>query len=514
MWHHNWHGGWPHNWHGIVAAATLPPTGPATVGTFSLDLENGYEVVFAFETDIIKARSGIEQRISKLDSPKESYKGSCILFGTAPAELRATFARNAAKGLPFALGLPHEEMSFRLPSVGAVVYVHDTTKSDWMSPGQAALVKRDGVSVDVVIQSTTSNSITLDVDPGTLGLMGGVIMPRRAILLEPEQAFPRYPTEAERWEIDARATTFGFARALDTLALGPITVSAALDNVTVTARIPGTTTYFELENGGAVGAGELAEAFGVVTFRFQPGVTTLANMASALAGSAFCALTGSYNGADTIAAGDAFASTVLAGGTTSSPQGTGATLTTYLTRPVWDVDLENDGTVNDSIHAMTEIIDYGAIPYAIGTADHADWGRSMGYSGTHGPQYQWFKLFLATVKGRQKAFWLSTRRDDLPFVSKAAGTVTVDADVAAWWPAQRQHVEIKETSGTVTRAQVTAAVNNGDGTWTLTIGTTLGTSDVERVSWLELARFTSDQFVVAFTEFGHECQMVATGVQR
>jgi hypothetical protein len=195
------------------------------------------------------------------------------------------------------------------------------------------------------------------------------------------------------------------------------------------------------------------------------------------------------------------------------PIGTGAAVTTYAGRPLWDRKLENNSTITDSIHALTEIIDHGGTPYALGWADMADWGRAIAITGKGLDDWQWLKLFIATVKGRQKSFFLSTYRNDLPFVSKASGTVTVTGNVGVWWPLQRRHVEVRETSGTVTRAEVTAAVDNGDGTWTLTIGTTIATSSVTMVSWIEVCRFTSDEFAVAFDKNGFALKTVATVVQ-
>lgn len=487
----------------------FPGFGPPGAATFALDLEDGYSVTWRWPSSVIKTRSGKEQRASRNDRAKESYEGRAYLFGQRAVDTRAVLARSAAQGSAFLLGLPHEALSMRLPSSGTTVYVHSTANSDWMNPGQRAVcVWRDPddpetiETCDVTIQSTTADTIITDVAPGLAGQIGAEIMPAMSVYLEPEQAFPRWRTRAEAWQFQARAAIFDFAIALPSIALGANTVSAGLAAAVVTAKSFGqSTTVFALDNDvGYLAAGELREGTiggePLVIFGYRAGVTTIGDMVTALQSSTYVVLSGATDLAATLQAADDGGGGTLSGGSTQGPVGTGAALTTYASHPVWTLELDSDGEITDSIHALTEVIDHGGVPYAVGSADQADWGRTVIASGELGADFQWLKLFMATVKGPAKAFWLSTHRDDLPFVSKAAGTVTVEGDVGAWFPLQRRHIEIREASGTVTRAEIAVATNNGDGTYTLTIGTTLATSDVEMVSWLELVRFTRDEFVV------------------
>lgn len=517
-WVHDWTG----EWLGPETDTTVfPGQGPSGSYTFALDLEVGYTLTWRWPTPVIKKKSGKEQRISRNDRAKESYSGSVLLFGADMASVRAQLARFMALGDAFLLGLPHEALTLRANASGAVVYVKDTSLSDWMNTGQRCVVVRDGSSVDAVIQSHTSNSITLDVSPGTIGDVGGFIMPALAVYLEPEQAFDRYPVNAERWHINARAATFDFAMGLHSLALGPLTTHVGLDAATVTAKNPGAAPTFAMID-DAIAGEHLVETPAAVEVHYTSGggapqQTSVADLQALLLTSSIVSPTGTW-GAGLLTTGDAFAATQLAGGDTAGPVGTGASLTTYsgdgTSRPVWDRRLLNDGTITDSIQAMTEIIDHGGVPYAVGHADMADWGRAVTFHTDEQSEWQWLKLFLATVKGRQKAFWLSTWRDDLPFVSKSTNTITVEADVPAWFPLQRQYVQVVETDGTETRAKITASVDNGDGTYTLTIGTTLGSSSVEMVSWLELCRMTSEEISVTFGEDGIAMQTTATVVQQ
>jgi hypothetical protein len=492
-----------------------------------LDIEDGFRVKFGWLTDVIKFRSGREQRISRNDTPRESYNGSALLGGNNPRTMRSKLARYASIGSTFLLGLPHEQLTLSASSTGTTIPVSASALAmvDWAKPGQRVVVARRATNgelefVNAVVQSKTSNTIVLDVAVGTAGMLGGAIMPAKTVYLEPQQSFARYPTRLESWELDARgAMPLDFAPTLAQLDLAPLTASSAFDNLKVTARqygLIGNQFMFGMLTGGPPG-GAFVEADGEMQFSFQAGVTTIGQLATALVGSSFGKLTGTFNPAATIAAGDAFPLTFLIGAMDSGDVGTGASLVTYngdgVIRPVWDRRIDNASTNTDGIHAMTQIVDHGGIPYALGTADEADWFRAVALSGGNQLDWQWFKLFMSTVKGRQRKFWLSTWRDDLSYVSKATNTITVKStdgsDFFAWWPHQREQLQILETNGTITRAKITAAVNNGNGTITLTIGTTLATSSVDIVSWLELCRFEGDDYETTHTASGFDVSLIA-----
>lgn len=514
---------WTLEWLGLEEDPTVfPGYGDAGADTFVLDIEQGFTVKHSWITNVIKFKAGNEQRISRNDIDRESYAGAAYLSGVGPRATRAKLARHAANGAAFLLGLPHEALTIRADSAGTSVPVHSTALVDWAKRGQRVVVVRRNTTkqldfISGVVQSKTANTIVLDVAPGAIGKIGGWIMPAKAIYLEPQQSIPRYRTTVEKWNLAARvARPLDFAPTLAELALGPITPSAALDNVKVVSRqygLIGNAFMFSLQSGGPA-AGQLVEADGEMQFNYSAGVTTLANLRDALNASSYGKLDGVYNPADTIAAGDTFALTFLSGAADTGDVGTGVALVLYDGRPVWDPRLTNASTNTDGVHAMTEILDRGGIPYALGTADRADWFRAVTLTGGSQSDWQWFKLFMATVKAKQKKFWLPTWRDDLTFVSKAANTITVSttdgSDFSAWWPAQREHIQVVEANGTVTRAKITAAVDNGNGTRTLTIGVTLATSNVTLISWLELCRFDNgDEYETKHNAKGFDVSLVA-----
>jgi hypothetical protein len=516
-----WFGPWFPD--GQVDPSVFPGFGPAGAATFVLNLEAGFKLKHQWQTDIIKRFGGTEQRISINDLPRQFYSGMAVLTGDGPRTVRSTLARYASIGSAFLLGLPFEELTLVSDAAGVTHYVTSgaMTYCDWLKPSQrVVVVSADGDTVvNAVIQSTGAGTITLDVSTGLAGKVGGKIMPAMAVYLDPQQGFSRHSVDTEEWNIVARAALSDFAATKATLALGPITASAAFDNVTIASRVDGLAgneIMFAIADNPFF-AGSLSENPNEVTFNVELGVTTLGEMKAALDTSSLVQMTGTWNDSDVIDVGDDGDYHYLTGASALGTVGAGATLATFNGRPVWDRPIQIDGTAGDSIQAMTEVLDYGGVPASYGTADYADWGRHVAMERTGQPEWQWFKLFTATVRGRQKAFWLPTYRDDMTFISKNTNTITVSmtdgSDVTMWCPWQRDSVQIEQADGTITRATVTVTVDNNDGTATLTIGTTLSGSPVTRVSWLELCRFENDEFDITWRGGTFSVQTVARVVR-
>lgn len=503
--------GWTIEWLGPDEDPTLyPGFGPSGAATFALDLENGYTVTLRWPTSIVKARAGNEERSARNDRPLESYAGEAILLGDTPRLTRATLARHAASGQPFMFGLPHEALSVRADAIGTVVYVHSTALIDWKNPGQRVLVMRENDDGEMeyvagVIQSTTADSITLDVSPGDVGAYGAVIMPARPVLLEPQQGFPRYPVAAERWSLSGRAAILDFAMEYASLALGPVTDSAGLANAVIRARGPFTKPIvLWLDEDDSFPDGKLTEITSdplqiVVRFRFKPGATTIQQFVDAIDSATYVLIDGATDLTSKLVAGDA-ALAQLTGGSLAGPYGTGATLTEYESMPVWDREIVSRDTIEDGIHAMTEIIDHGGLPYSVGTADQPDFYRAVVHQSADRSEWQWLKLFMSTVRGPEGSFWLATWRDDLVYVSHAGADVTIDleaSDFHAWYPSLRRHVQVRQTDGTITYAEITSVAGP-----VITLSESLSASSIEMISWLELCRFEGESFQIPFDEHG------------
>lgn len=523
-----WDGHFPD---GSVDPAAVGGFGPAGVAVLVLDLRNGFTIKQKWGSEIQKASSGKEKRISHLDAPQQWFSGSALLTGDDLRAMRAKLARFAALGSVFMLGLQHEQLSLQADSSGTTLTVSTLRSVDWKKRGQRVLVKRGTVAVAAVIQSVSGSQIVLDVAPGDAGLVGGVVMPLFPVYLEPQQDFPRYPVNAEEWNLRARAAIFDFAPEMASLDLGTVNASPTYDGVIIYARdfgaIGNTRTLAMAVGAVAADYNTIVESGGAVTYRYEAGVTTLDEMAATLELSSYLIMGGTYNGSTVIEAGDAFSATALTGGEIAGSVGNGATLTTYAgdgtARPVWTRYLDNSATENDGVLAMTRILDHGGVPYALGTASRSDFHRYVTISEGSQPDWQWFKLFLSTVKGAQKSFWLPTWRPDMTFVSRTlpGGGVTEmvvstadGSDVFGWWPDQRQYVQVGAADGTLTRAKITAAVDNGDGTATLTLDQEVASSAVVLISWLELCRFEKDEFDIAWSESGFSVDTTARVVQQ
>lgn len=496
------------------ALSTFPPYGPDGVATFALDLEAGFKLTLVWKTDIIPRADGTEQRIALWDRPKQRYSGAAKLTGSGPRLTRARMARFAAAGSTFLLGLAHESSPLVADHTGTSLVVPGACldRCDWKEPGQRVIVRgRDGSSfVGAVLQDASGTSIALDDDPGDAGLNGGWVMPAMPILLEPQQNFDRYQTAVEVWQLDARAAIVDFAPAHAEIDLGAL--NAAWAGARIIARpsgLLGNVIDFELQAdiGEPIG-GELDEVVSSETIaKMKDGTDTLGDLATLLnTQSSNFVLVGTYNAAAPITSFDVFR-TSPTGGADSGSMGAGAALTMYAGHPVWDREIANDETISDSVQALSTIIELGGLPIGFGRASYSQWGRAVVLETSDPGEWQWLKLFLATVRGRQRVFWLPSWRDDFTWVSSGVNAITVrsddDSDIGAWYPRQRDRLMIEQVDGAITYVQISGLpVDNGDGTQTLTIDATLSAEDVSKVSWLEPCRFGGDTFEIEFQTVG------------
>lgn len=524
---------------GQANPATVVGVGPPTVAAFALELDDGCVVKFAWRTDIVKAYDGSErQRVSLWDAPRLWYQGSAYLVGSDMRATRAQLARIANLAKPIALTLPYEALTLVADSVGATLHVSSTTSRDWILAGQrVAVTDVDGEVSYGVIQSATSTTIVLDVAPGSIGRYGSEVAPVAPVLLDPQQGFGRFPIDAEQWAIAGADAAYGFSR-------DAVVASVALSAVT-SGLLAGATVYFNVPGSGgngwslttigdsALGTGSVTQVGNALTFHFEPGVTLVGAMVSALNPYGLL-FTGTVPMSSAMATpADAFGPATLAGGVDEifGQMGAGATLApdgafasahglVLQGLTVWTrgVRLARGGPVGDSIHSLAENVELGAAVFGVGPAVASDWGRQLNLDSDDPIDWQYLKLFLATARGRQKSWWLPTMRDDLDGVSLSPGSLTVDGpspvsgDFFAWYPALRQLLRVELSDGTVLFFAITGAVDNGDGTLTLSVigggtgptGYDLGAggstrTDISLVSWLERCRFESDEIEATWT---------------
>lgn len=111
------------------------------------------------------------------------------------------------------------------------------------------------------------------------------------------------------------------------------------------------------------------------------------------------------------------------------------------------------------------------------------------------------RAWLHSRRGRQKAFWMSTRvADFLPAADIGAAAVTVTVEALPGLEALSREefdIEIVSTGGDEYRRQVVAWETDSDGRFVLQIDTPLGVvlpaDDVQRISWLRCVRFNADR---------------------
>ncbi len=514
---------------GVTDTDTIPGNGPQGAATFAYALED-VEVTYGWQTDVFKTFGGKEYRRSLLDAPRQSYKGNALLAGTTVRTHRASLARNAALGQAFLIGMPWEALILSADSSSTTVYVGAglLELSDWgQMVGQRVIVISNAnppTSIGGVIQSasTVDHSITLDVTPGVIGIAGGRIMPTMAVYLGAQQAFGRHsPAEPiERWQLDARAALFGFEHAAvkASLSLEGVAHSGVLDNVILTARVPGLAgdDIAITQTDDALSGVEINEDVDAKTIhiKYEGDTTTVVELAEAInLGSELIRFGGTYTGTDIVASADDEFAAFLDGGADVVPGtfGTGAAVTTYASKPVFDRGVSVDGTASDAVQAMSEIVDLGGVPFAVGEANVPDWGRQVSIKRQQRVAWQWLKAFLDVVRGRFKSFWLPTDRKDMVYVSSSTATgldqngnpatltrlLVSDGDVFAWYPL-RKHLKIVQADGTITYAQITLALANSDGTSSLQLDHLLSASAVSVISWLELCRLEEDNVSVTF----------------
>jgi hypothetical protein len=509
------------------SSPVVPAVGPPTVGNLALDLMSGSRVRLTWRTNIIKAHDGTERnRISNFDLPRSSYTGTAYLVGDDARATRATLARYAASGEPWLMGLPFEGATIIDDSSGTTVPVADTSTLDWAVLGQRVFVVPSDDDTDVVpgiIQDVNPGSIELDVAPGEIGRRYSTIMPAMPVLLDSQQGFTRFPnpTAPEAWPISAHGEMDGFQQdgVVARVDLATFTGGVFHDAFVtfVVAGVVGNAASLTLVGDGVIDPGTISAVGSAITYHFKPGHTTVGDMIAAIQ-STMLRVGGSFPDPSTLLATpiDAFGPAALSGGVDQiwGQMGKGAALTMYGGLPVWDrgVQVGSSGSAGDLLESLTDIVELGATLFGVGTAPQSDWGRQVSITSDDPAEWQWLKLFLFTAIGQQKTWWLPTGRADLTPVSLSPGTMIVDGpssddgDFFAWWPSLRTRMRVKLGDGTVGYFTVTDAVDNLDGTLTLTVRSSLPAydtggggpmlTDVELVSWLERCHFDSDDFEI------------------
>lgn len=524
-----------------VPAGTVIPSIPQGAGAFLLVLESGTVVTYEFTGSLFKAKSGVERRTSTGELPNVSFDSKALLLGERAISNRARIARYAALGKHFLLGLPFEEMIITVdsPSYQIQLDAQQIGWCDWANPGQRVIIEEDdGDAMDATIQDADATTITIDKELGTLSRKNSRVMPAIGLFLDPSQTFTRYtnPETVEAWTIKGKAMVYDFAGSeavASFLSLDPPqTNSGVLDGLQFVATTPGIAgddIRVRMRDNALTAPGDYIEAGDDVTVDFTGGETTVQQFIDLVnnAGGIVRVVGDPIDPNAFLQNGDdEFAYAPLDGGRDSIGYvGRGATVATYWFKPVWNRRIVADTTVDDQVQSLAQIIQLGPIPFTQSDAQRSDWGRGVFYRRNSIPEWQWLKKFMYTVKGSWKTFWLPSWRADLQLVSSTTGELVVESgegagDFFAWWQTYHIHLQLLHASDAVTYVRVSNAVDNNDGTLTLTIldeadtPATLPGSAIVMVSWLELCRFEKKTFSVEWNGPMFTFDEIARVVQR
>lgn len=132
-------------------------------------------------------------------------------------------------------------------------------------------------------------------------------------------------------------------------------------------------------------------------------------------------------------------------------------------------------------------------------------GRTWTYIATSRAEIAAVRTFLDSRIGKKVAFWIPTYLEDFTLTANASGTTATVEEVGYVaryvTDVARQHVAFISTAGVITPRKVNSAVNNGNGTETLTLDSALPgtfTPALTLLSFLVFARLDSDEYTVTW----------------
>jgi hypothetical protein len=197
--------------------------------------EAGLRQTLRWQTDVLEAYDGTEQRIRLASLPRVAYQGAILLEDADLAAWRASLADDA--GASFVLPHPWDAVASVNAITGTTItidptYVGDgSSASHWNAIGRTVYVRGPaGDAYTTAITNVAGGGATLTVadspPSGSFPAGSTLVMPTEALALEDGQAFARYKAVAGTWNLAGRQST---ARALSTYGAPALTTLGGLD---------------------------------------------------------------------------------------------------------------------------------------------------------------------------------------------------------------------------------------------------------------------------------------------
>ena len=150
------------------------------------------------------------------------------------------------------------------------------------------------------------------------------------------------------------------------------------------------------------------------------------------------------------------------------------------------------------------LIDFGAVVEVNTGRTVADIGRSHAFWYRTAAERQWWKAFFYAARGQQVSFLVPTWLDDLTVHTQPNSTALIvyadddRGDYVSYWEDSTAHLwlQFEMDDGTVLHRIIESAVDNLDGTNTLTLNASIDASganpDISRISFMERCRLAGD----------------------
>lgn len=156
--------------------------------------------------------------------------------------------------------------------------------------------------------------------------------------------------------------------------------------------------------------------------------------------------------------------------------------------------------VNESIIRGAEYVDNGFGPVDVEvTKDYADFGQTVSFHDTRGAELWRRRLWVHSLRGKQKTFWLPTNNMDLELQASFSSGVTA-ISVKSIGPTGgylNKHIMFRLTNGNRYFREIVNAAAAGGGNDTLTMSSSLGVAvapaDVSLLCFIALVRLDSDR---------------------